>query len=141
MKVKFLIAEEVRRETEGKVTVLGLFSGDTILLVRRDQPKYLPEQVQVLEAIERLAILVTIGDAPAGIHKFKGKMIDPLGGVHHPEMPLGEAQIPKNFFHTIIVEIKPFITKIRGVYRFEFYVDEELSTFLFEIRDQNLVAS
>ena len=55
MKVKFLIAEEVRRETEGKVTVLGLFSGDTILLVRRDQPKYLPEQVQVLEAIENIS--------------------------------------------------------------------------------------
>ena len=136
MKVKFLIAEEVRPEAEGKLTVIGLYSGDTIILIKKDLPPDLPEKVEIIPAIERLAILATVGDTPKGVHKFKGRIVDPSGAEHKPVMNLGEAAIEKGTFHNVLVEIKPFVTKIEGVYHFEFFVDDDMFDFPFEIRER-----
>lgn len=134
MKVNFLIAEEVRPEVNGKMTILGLFAGDIILLVKGARPEGVAADTPV--GLERLAILVIIGETE-GEHKFKGKLVEPSGELYKSELALGEATLKKGFNHTIIVELKPFIVKQEGIFNFEFFVDDQKFTFPFEIRERN----
>ena len=134
MKVNFLIAEEVRPEANNKITVLGLFAGDIIIMIKGARPQGVPEGLPA--GLERLSILAIISDAPDGLHKFKGRLIEPSGELYRPESALGEATTKKGFSHTVIVELKPLIVKKSGIFRFEFFVDEEMFSYPFEIREQ-----
>lgn len=134
MKVKFIVAEEVRPEASNKISILGFYAGDVIVMLKKERPAGVPQDMP--EGFERLAILATINDAPEGIHKFKGRLIEPSGQVYAPESALGEAAIPKGFSHVVVVELKPFIVKQPGTYTYEFFVDEEMFKFPFEVRIQ-----
>jgi hypothetical protein len=134
MKVDFLIAEEVRPEANNKISVLGLFAGDTVIMIKGERPQGVPEDTPA--GLERLSILSIISDAPDGLHKFKGRLIEPSGELYRPESALGEATTKKGFSHTVIVELKPLIVKKSGIFRFEFFVDEEMFSYPFEIREQ-----
>lgn len=134
MKVNFLLAEEVRPEANNKISVLGLFAGDIVIMIKGVRPEGVPEDTP--GGLERLAILSIISDAPEGLLKFKGRLIEPSGELSRPEFALGEATTKKGFSHTVIVELKPLIVKKPGIFRFEFFVDEEMFSFPFEIREQ-----
>lgn len=133
MKVNFLIAEEIRPEAQNKLTVLGLFAGDTII-INGERPEGVADDVPA--GLERLAILATIIEAPAGLHKFKGKITEPSGSQYQPEFQFGEAITKNGFSHSVIIELKPFIVKQPGFFRLDFFVDEEIFPFTFEIREQ-----
>ena len=133
MKVNFLIAEEVRLETNSKMSIIGLFAGDVIIFLKGERPEGVPEGTPA--GMERLAILAIITDT-YGVHNFKGRLIEPSGNLYQPEIALGDANIQEGFSHTIIVQLKPFIVRQPGIFRFEFFVDEEIFTFPFEIREQ-----
>lgn len=135
MKAKFLIAEEVRPEANNKISILGLYAGDIVVMHKKERPQGVPEGTP--EGFERLAILVTISDAPEGTHRFRGRLLDPSGELYGPEAPLGEAAIPKGFSHVVVLEMKPFIVKRPGSYTYEFFVDDEIFRFPFEIRIQD----
>lgn len=135
MKVKFLLAEEIRQEVEGKLTILGFFANNTVLISKR--PADVPEDVPA--ALERLTILAVVSEASDdGVHKFKGTFFDPSNNVYKPEQRYGEAAIPKGFSHSLIIELKPFVVPVMGTYQFEFYVDDKKFTFLFEFRERPL---
>jgi hypothetical protein len=131
MKIKFIVAEEIRPEISGKATVLGLFSDDVLLLQGKRPEGANPE---IPDGLERVTFLLNVSDVPAGKHNFKGNITDPSGAPYNPVTSLGEEDIKKGFSRTIIVEIKPFIVKTRGVYHFNLFVDDMLTTFPFEIR-------
>jgi hypothetical protein len=133
MKVNFLIAEEVRPEANGKMSVIGLFAGDTIVVLKGKLPDGLPEDTPA--GIDRLTILVIVVDA-YGPHSFKGRLIEPSGNLYQPEMVLGDADILKGNSHTLIVHLRPFIVRQPGVFVFEFFVDDVKFTFPFEVREQ-----
>jgi hypothetical protein len=140
MKVDFLIAEEIRPEVGNKLTVLGLFPGNIIVILKRELPKdTLPKGVSA--GLDRLSILATISGASDGLHKFKGRIVEPTGDLYQPEAVFGEANTKLGFAHTVIIELKPFVIKQMGVYRFEFFVDDEKFVYEFEIREQLLQAS
>jgi hypothetical protein len=140
MKVKFLVAEEVRPEASNKMSIVGFYPGDVIVMLKKERPQGVPQGVPegTPEGFERLAILATISDAPEGTHKFKGRLIEPSGDAYAPESPLGEAAIPKGFSHVVVVELKPFIVKQAGTYTYEFFVDDEIFKFPFEVRIQEV---
>lgn len=136
MKVKFLIAEEVRPEASNKMSILGFYAGDTIVMLKKERPQGVPEGTP--EGFERLAILATISEASEGAHKFRGRLLVPSGELYAPESTLGEASIPKGFSHVVVIELKPFIVKQAGTYTYEFVVDEEIFNFPFEVRIQDM---
>jgi len=133
MKIKFLLAEEVRLEMGGKSTVVGLFPDD-VLLMQVTRP--VGASPDMPEGIDRLAFLLNVSDVPEGMHNFKGNITDPSGAPYNPVTALGDENIKEGFSHSIIVEIRPFIVKSKGVYHFNLYVDDVLTTFPFEIRQQ-----
>lgn len=135
MKVNFIIAEEIRAEAQNKLTILGFFAADTIILIKNRGAEEIPKNAA--PALERLAILATISDVPNGIHKFRGNIFDPSGELYQPEMQYGEASIEAGYSHSIIIEFKPFIVKKPGVFRLEFFVDDVMFEYKFEIREQN----
>lgn len=139
MKVNFLIAEEIRLEAQSKLTVLGLFAGDIIIMVKGARPEGVPENTPA--GLERLAIVAIVSEAPDGEHKFKGRLVEPSGELYKPESALGEAMSKKGYSNTVVVELKPFIVKQPGIFRFEFFVDDQMFTFPFEIREQPQIDS
>lgn len=135
MKIKFLVAEEIRMEMGGKLTILGLFPDDNIRMIKGDRPEGASPDMP--EGLERLAFLISISELSSKkIHKFKGRITDPSGAVYKPEESLGEGRIEKGTSRSIIVEMKPFIVKTEGVYHFDFSIDKEVLSFPFEIREQ-----
>lgn len=139
MKVNFLIAEDIRAEQNGKVTILGLFPGDTIIMLKGARPEGLPEDAP--GALDRLAILATVIGAPDGLHKFKGRIITPSGELSSPEFSLGEGTTATGYSHTVVVELRPFVVKQPGPFQLEFFVDHKMFKFPFEIRMQTQTAT
>lgn len=130
MKVNFLLAEEIRPEVEGKLSVLGLFAGNTVLVGA--PPVEAP--MNAAAAIERLAILAVVSSTKPGKHKFSGRIFDPENNLYKPDAKFGEADIPEGYSHSIIIELKPFVIKTFGTYRLEFFVDGEPHKFEFQVR-------
>ena len=137
MKVNFLLAEEVRPEANNKISILGFFAGDIVIMHKGDLPQGLPEGIPA--GLERLAILATIVDAPDGVHQLKARLLEPSGELYPSESLLGEAIAQKGFSHVAVFQLKPFIVKQPGMFTFEFFVDDQVFKFPFEIREQNLM--
>ena len=133
MNVKFIIAEEVRPEANNKMSIMGLFPGDVIIVVKGNRPEGIPADTPA--GIERLAILVMVNET-VGLHKFKGRIIQPSGQAYNEFASLGEATIKKGFAHTVLIEVKPFVVKEIGMFSFEFFVDDLKYVFPFEVREQ-----
>jgi len=132
MRIKFLMAEEFRPEPNNKITVLGLFAGDTLIFNKGPRPEGVPEDAPI--GLERLAFLLTISDLD-GTHSFKGRVFEPNGQPMNSEQLLGNGiMIEEGMSHSIIYAMKPFIFKTRGVYKFVLYVDDIPHEFQFEIR-------
>jgi hypothetical protein len=131
MKIKFLLAEEIRPEISGKSTVLGLFPDD-VLIMQSNRPEGASPDIP--DGLDRLTFFLNVSDIPEGKHYFKGNITDPTGAPYNQLSTLGEEIIKAGLSRTIIVEMKPFIVKTKGIYHFNLYVDDVLTTFPFEIR-------
>lgn len=133
MKIKFLVAEEIRPEMGGKFTVLGLIP-DEVLIIESKRPENAPAEIP--DGIERLALFLVVSELADGVHKFKGQIFDPNGAPYNPQVALGEASVEKGTSRSMIIELKPFIVRTYGAYRFDLYIDDELASFSFEIRSK-----
>ena len=134
MKINFLIADEVRPESSGKQTILGLYADNNIVLEGALRPSDVPQDLP--DGIDRLAFLVCVYDAPNEKHSFKAQITDPSGANHGPEISFGETVFGVNISRTIVLEAKPFVIPSKGVYHFNLYVDDTIHTFPFSIIDR-----
>ena len=104
-KVTFLVADLIRLETGGKVTIAGLYSGD-LLRIEDDLPKELPEGMAAL-ALSGLSILMILkggeGHFPVSliIERPSGKTLG-LGGA------VTELTLEKGRAHNFVVPVIPF---------------------------------
>jgi hypothetical protein len=135
MKVNFLLAEEVRSEVSGKLTILGLYPGDVIVLLKGARPAGVSPDTP--SGIERMVILAVITGAPEGLHKLKGRMLNPAGEAEIPEIALDDAIAKSGQSHTAIIEFKPFMINQLGIFNFELFIDDTKFTFPFEVREEN----
>ncbi|MEQ1740975.1 MAG: hypothetical protein ABL869_00515 [Candidatus Nitrotoga sp.] len=138
MKIKFLVAEEIRPEAGGKLTILGLYPDDNLILSKEAFPEGVPPETP--RGMEKLVFLISIGDAPNKILKYKVRITDPSGGLYKPEMQVGEGRIEKGTSRSFIIEVKPFLINLVGVYVFNFHVNKEVFSFPFEIRANDIKA-
>lgn len=137
MKVKFLMAEEIRPEASGKLTILGLYPDDNLILSSREAiPEGVPPETP--RGMEKLVFLINVSDASNKLLKFKVRIIDPYLELYKPEIQVGEGKIKKGASRSFIIELKPFIINLVGVYVFNFYVNKEVFSFPFEIREQTI---
>ena len=134
--VQFLLADFVREEVGGKLTVMGLYSSAEVLL-QGEIPKAFPEGVKGL-AIPSLTIVAVVVD---GLGKFNARinLFDPYG------MPLGiEAKGPGMVIDkvaagaaNILIPISPFPIPAFGEYRLELELDTKKYFYSFKIRHSN----
>jgi len=129
--VKFLLADAVRQEQGGKLAVLGLYSGDSVLL-NDPLPKMFPEGMQGF-ALPGLTIVVTICDGQGrfdcGLHLF-GPDGKELGkGVNRVEV-----NKLKNVSANLIFPIEPFPINGFGIYRIALQLSRHEYEFIFNVR-------
>lgn len=136
--VRFLLADAVRQEQGGKLTVLGLYSGDSVLL-NDPLPKVFPEGKQGF-ALHGLTILVTICDGQGhfdcSIHLF---------GPDRKELGKGanrlEVNKEKDASANLIFPMEPFLINGFGIYRFALQLNKHEYEFKFSVRHADLSAT
>lgn len=136
MKIKFLIAEEIRSEgsESGKVTILGLFPDDNILILDPASQGNTDPNEKI--GIEKLVILINASNLPEKKCKFKVKFIDPSGEEYRSAIELGETETQKGTSQTFIIKLQPFLIKEFGVYTCVFYVDKKPFKFPFSVTEK-----
>lgn len=135
MKIKFLVAEEIRPEESGKLTILGLFPDDNLVLSAKEAvPQGMP--LDTPRGIDKLVFFINLSDASSKFSKFKVTINDPSGELYKPEREVGEGRIAKGESRSFIIEVKPFIIKFTGTYIFNFHVNNKVYSFPFEIRER-----
>ena len=134
MKVAFLVCEEVRAELNNKITVIGLYAADVIIMLKENRPEGIP--LDAPAGLDRLTILVTISEATEGELDLRGNLINPTGEFDQEGMTLGKANAINGIANSVVIEMKPFIVKETGIFKFELFVNEESFIFPFEIRKQ-----
>lgn len=132
MRTKFLIAEEVSLGAEGKHSVRGLFSDDTIVVTL---PRAYTEGPETLPpGLDILTCLLSVAGLPNGKHRIKGHLIDPRGN-SNAETPAIDFEIANNNSHSFPFHLRPFIiTGGAGTYTWNFRLDNQEFTHTFEVR-------
>lgn len=120
--LQFLLADAVRQEDGGKLTVLGLYTGEAVLL-KEPLPKTLPEGMKGL-ALPGLTILATARDGH-GSFNFSFKLYGPDG------KSLGKgivgAKLEKQKFApaNLLIPVQPFPISGFGTYRAVFKLSKQ----------------
>jgi hypothetical protein len=131
--VKFILCEDVRSEVQAKVSLLGIYPGETVRVIG-DAP---PEMQDAKAAISSLAFAFFVSNA-------KGKLAPRLQftdprGIDGPPLDLAETAFEPGKSSTIAALAKPFIVSAFGEYsvtlqlgatahKFAFYVEKGSSS-------------
>lgn len=118
MNSKIFLAEDVRQEQGGKLTVVGMYPDDAILFqgphpgatFDPDAPPGMP----------KLCIVCVLANLEPGSYPFVGTLTDPAGTALVDRASLGTAVVPPqgSHTHTTVVQIAPFVAKELGDYTF-----------------------
>lgn len=129
-RVNFLLADQIREEAGGKLTIIGLYANDEIILLG-DLPEELPIGLQGL-ALPALSILVQLKD---GIGNYNGEaqVIDPNGKPLIIPAKL-TISLKENVWSNLIVPFVPFPLPKFGLYTFELKLDNKKYKYTFTIR-------
>lgn len=127
--IQFLLADAVRQESGGKLTLLGFYSGHTVIL-QDPIPKDIPDHVHGI-ALPGLTIVATIFD---GHGMFDGQfcLFSPSG------IPLGKGETApiekqKNVPSNLIFPIHPFPVPEFGTYRIVLKLNRHEHEFAFKV--------
>ncbi len=131
--LRFLLADAVREETGGKLTLLGLYTGDEVVL-QGTLPVDTPKGMKGI-ALQGLTILVLIVDG-YGEFNVQIQVYDPTGA------PIGESSkdtlvkvkdVPQN----MLLPITPFPVRAFGRHRLEIQLNNRKYEYLFTVRHQD----
>lgn len=121
-----ILCEEVRPEERKKLALLGVFTGERLLL--GPSPKGLPEGV--VAQLASLCIVSTVF-LPAGSYATRTTLVGPDGQTVFSN-DLGEVAIPDQS-HTIISRFAPFAIKMTGQFVMRYEIGAFRSEFPFGI--------
>lgn len=129
MRVKLIMADDIRQEASGKQTVIGLLADDTSLLpanVFPDKEPDLTESVELNEmaAIEQLTFMASICGLNEGDHKVSWETLTPGGQVVATSGPV-EIHARKGRSNSLVFQFKPFPVFAQGEHKIRLRVDEE----------------
>lgn len=132
MNIKLLIADEFRHEASGKVTVLGLFADNVVIVKIPPKAEEIPENAPA--GIERLSFMVNVSAVPEGSYEFEAQFITPSGAPMGEVMKIGNVEIKEGKSFTTVVVSKPFLVNEGGEYHLAFQVNGVEHQLPFEIR-------
>lgn len=136
--VKFFVADDVRQEADGKVSMMGLYCDD-VIVAKRSFGEDLPSAIHPL-AFEGLTFVFTISGIE-GEYEISAEIESALGENGQPsiqqilkpqKLPFKDPARSAN----LVVKIRPFITQSLGVKKARLYLNEDGFEFPFEIRDE-----
>jgi len=130
---RFLLADNITEQSGGKLLIVGLYSGDVVVL-HGPLPAEVPAQFRGL-AIPGLYILVTFID---GVGEFDAsvRIYDPKGNALGPESRL-KAKLEKGKSQNLIVPLVPFPVTAFGKYRIELQIDTRKFNYEFSVQHED----
>lgn len=129
-KLQFLLADAVRQEDGGKLTVLGLYTGEDVLL-KEPLPKTLPEGIKGL-ALPGLTILATARDGH-GSFNFSCELYGPDGKSLGKDIVGVKLEKQKVAPASLLVPVQPFPIPRFGTYRAVFKLSQHEYEFKFRV--------
>ena len=121
-----VLCENVRPELNNKMTILGFFPTEKIVMSRNTQPP--DNQVTRLEELAIVSIL----QGGSGIFPCKFELTDPTGGVLAGS-DLPPADFTKSDGVTVVIKFQQFVVPHFGFYTYGLYVGSQRYNFRFEI--------
>lgn len=128
--LRFLLADSIREELGGKLTVIGLYTGGEVIL-QGAMPEDVPDGFEGI-ALPGLSILAVFEDGE-GEFQVQFQVYDPS------KRPLGKSAPTtvvkaKNATQNLIFPIMPFPVPRLGRYRFELRLDNRKYEYSFTVR-------
>lgn len=131
--IRFLLADSVREEAGGKLTILGLYSGDEVVM-QGALPSQLPEgRAEVY--LKELAILIIAMDGE-GEFQAQIQLYDPNNSPIRQSSPMPVNKV-KGSPMNIILPIAPFPVRAFGNHQLAFQLDKKVFKYKFIVRHQD----
>lgn len=128
--LRFLLADSVREELGGKLTVIGLYTGGEVIL-QGAMPADVPEGFEGI-ALPGLTILAVFEDGE-GEFQVQFQVYDPSNRPLGKSMPTAVVKT-KNATQNLIFPITPFPVPRLGRYCFELRLDKRKYEYSFTVR-------
>jgi len=128
-RVKFLLCDDVRAETSGKMTVVGLYPADKIIVHtkgRDDRPAGSPVAV-----LHQLAVVCLLFDG-SGTHLPKVSLFGP-SGQKIVESTMSEVTLNKDVSATIVLQGPQFVVPEFGTFKAKFVIGSKEFDYQFDI--------
>jgi hypothetical protein len=132
MRTKFLVADSIKSEPNGKLTIFGMFPDDTI--VGTVPASYTGAPGEVPPGLDSLACLINVAGLAPGTHKIKGQLFDPAGKLNS-ETPAVDFEIAPGNSQSFPFNLQPFVVSAgAGTYTWKFRIDDTDCSHSFEVR-------
>ena len=144
MKVNFIIADEFRGETNGKVMGIGIYGAHQILLNRFPDEKNATKEERMTKlplGLDRVGFMVTVSEVVGDFKEYL-EIINP-SGVTVLVSNKTEFKITKentNAGHSFLIQTSPFIVTEIGTYLCKYYLNDEAHElpFIIDFNEQPL---
>ena len=134
--VQYILCEDVRKEAEGKLSLLGVFLANRIFVTVAESSEHSPGPVALLSS---LAVVATFR---GGVGKFKTKFeIFSPGSEVVVQGTLGEVDLDRGDTSTAIFKINGFQVPEFGTFLARFTIGTEVYDFNFSIERKPKTAS
>lgn len=128
--IQFLLADAVRQEQGGKLTVLGLYSGDSVLL-KDTLPKEVPDGMEGL-ALSGLTVVALVRDGQ-GAFDCTLQLFAPGGKALGKGVSKLKVDKQKEASTSLIFPIEPFPIPDFGIYRIVLQLGKHEYEFKFKV--------
>lgn len=129
--LKFILCEDVRPETNGKLTLTGVYPGEIIVLNKLSPETKIPEGL--ISILPRLVMVTFFHDATGGAKAVRATVTSPSGKVIL-RAQVGEFTVEEGKAGTLIIQTGPIGIPELGSYRLDLSLDDSTHSFNFDIR-------
>lgn len=129
--VRFYLADDVRSESSGKVTLVGLYP-DNVLVLGLPTGTASPSPQNAL-GISAVAVLSTIQGDP-GLCEAVFKLTDPHGRVMIQSAEPAPILVGKERHANLIARFPAFVVTGFGTYKFELQIGDQVHVFPIEVK-------
>lgn len=130
--VVFLLAEDFRAESDGKITIIGHVPGRRLKL--KTQPTEKAAQQGAGLIVPSFGIMLTFLDG-AGHFGFEASILDPKGNNIFPAAQVGEAQKIEDDAMNLVLVARPFTLHV-GTYTVVVKLNDKLYEKKFEVCEE-----
>lgn len=129
--LKFLLCEDVRTESNGKLTLVGVYPGEIIVLNKLPPDAHVP--ARFISVLPRLAIVLFLHDGAGSANGMAATVKSPSGELV-VRANVDQFEVEKEKVGTLIVQTGPIGVSELGSYLLELSFGGRTRSFTFEVR-------